>query len=43
MLSKPIAAMRDVDIHQNDVDKLQDAIAKSEKNTNTTLFFLRQS
>jgi len=39
ILSKPIAATRDTVIHQEDVDKLKEAIAKSAKSFTTKLAF----
>jgi hypothetical protein len=39
MLSKPIAAQRDVAIQQKDTDKLKEATDKSVKKINTKLYF----
>jgi AAA+ superfamily predicted ATPase len=39
MLSKPIAPIRDVDLYQDDADKLKEAVDKSAKKINTKLIF----
>ena len=39
MLSKPIAPIRDVDLYQDDADKLEEAVDKSAKKINTKLIF----
>lgn len=39
MLSKPINVIRDTAIHQDDIDKLKEAMVKSAKHTSTTLVF----